>query len=203
MEKIKKFFDFCFRKTNAAMVLLFAACIIAAKLLGITDIPENSLVENLQLVALFAAFGLCFKFKNQKPLFYFASMIIFLMIMRELSYGRCIFCQLPDNPHEFYSWSHYKYGWLAHIFVGLYIAAVFIYAIIKKLWKNIAEVITAAKFPMWDFVIMAILTVIQLMGEKYLHNSCLEEIAEFTLYTTIFGFIYFYYKRIGKTSQDV
>lgn len=197
MKNILDYLDLNFRKMNVVMVLIFAFCLVAANLLNITDIPENSLLENLQLVVLFAGFILCLKFKNNKVLFRFGAMIIFLMIMRELSYGRCIFCQLPDNPHDFYPWSHYKYGFLAHIIVGIYIALAVLYAIIKKAWIDVKDVIVKAKFPIWDFVFMGALTLLQVYGESVAHNSCLEEIAEFMLYSVIFGFIYYYYKKIG------
>ncbi len=200
MKNLLNYFDLNFRKVNAIMILLFVLCIVAAKVLHITEIPENSLLENLQLVALFAGFVLCFRFKNNKALFNFAAMIIFLMVMRELSYGRCIFCQLPDDPHNFYPWSHYKYGFLAHVFVGIYIAASALYAIINKVWIDIKEVITKAKFPVWDFAFMGALTVLQIYGESVAHNSCLEEIAEFMLYSVIFGFVYYYYKKIGMVA---
>lgn len=197
MKNLLNYFNLSFRKVNAIMIILFILCIVVAKVLHITEIPENSLLENLQLVVLFAGFVLCFRFKNNKALFKFAAMIIFLMIMRELSYGRCIFCQLPDDPHNFYPWSHYKYGFLAHIFVGIYIAISALYAIINKVWIDVKEVITKAKFPVWDFAFMGALTVLQIYGESVAHNSCLEEIAEFMLYSVIFGFVYYYYKKIG------
>lgn len=200
MKNMLGYFDLHFRKVNALMILLFILCVIGAKLLGINDIPENSLLENAQLIALFAGFVLCLKFKNNKVLFNFGAMIIFLMIMRELSYGRCIFCQLPDNPHDFYPWSHYKYGFLAHVFVGIYIAASCLYAIVKKVWIDVKDVLTKAKFPVWDFLILGSFTLVQLYAESGIHNTCLEEIAEFMMYSVIFCFVYYYYRKIGMIS---
>jgi hypothetical protein len=147
------------------------------------------------LVVLAGAFILCLRAKNNKVLFNFGAMVIFLMIMRELSYGRCIFCQIPDNPHTFYPWSHYKYGWLANVFIGIYIAISCLYAIVGKIWVDIKNVFAQVRFPFWDLVVMAGLTVLQLLGEKVLENSCLEEIAEFTLYCSIFALVYYFYKR--------
>lgn len=69
------------------------------------------------------------------------------MFLREISYGRRIFYQIDDNPHEFYSWKHYKHGYLAHLFVGLYIAAIALYGIINKVWISIFEALKAVKFP--------------------------------------------------------
>lgn len=200
MKNMLGYVNLHFRKVNALMILLFILCVIGAKLLGINDIPENSLLENAQLIALFAGFVLCLKFKNNKVLFNFAAMIVFLMIMRELSYGRCIFCQLPDNPHDFYPWSHYKYGFLAHVFVGIYIAASCLYAIVKKVWIDVKDVVTKAKFPVWDFLILGSFTLVQLYAESGIHNTCLEEIAEFMMYSVIFFFVYYYYRKIGMIS---
>ncbi len=195
MEKIFKFIDFKYFKNSAVTIGIFAVCLLLARIFNITYIAENTLLENSQLVVLFAAFILCLKAKNNKVLFNFGAMVIFLMIMRELSYGRCIFCQLPDDPHNFYPWSHYKYGWMAHIIVGIYIAISLLYAVVNKIWVDIKTVLEKFRFPFWDFVCMAVLVVIQYLGERTLHNSCLEEIAEFTLYCAIFALVYYFYKR--------
>lgn len=202
MEKICRFVDFKYIKNSAVSLAIFAICLILLYLFNVDYIPENSLLENIQLIALVGGFVLCLKAKNHKVLFRFGAMAIFLMIMRELSYGRCIFCQLPDDPHMFYPWSHYKYGWLAHVIVGIYIAGAFIYAIVNKIWIDIKDVFNKARFPFWDLVIMAFFTVMQLLGEKTLDSTVLEETAEFSLYCAICALVYYFYKRTSVLECD-
>ncbi len=195
MGKICQFIDFKYFKNSAVTLATFAVCLLLLWIFNVDYIPENSLLKNIQLLALAAGFVVCLKAKNHKVLFRFGAMAIFLMIMRELSYGRCIFAQMPDNPYQFYPWSHYKYGWLAHVIVGIYIAGAFLYAIINKIWVDIKEVLINARFPFWDLVVMAFFTVCQLLGEKMLDSTVLEETAEFSLYCAIFALVYYFYKR--------
>lgn len=195
MEKICKIIDFKYFKNALVSIAIFILCLLTTKFLGITRIEENSLLENIQLVALAAGFVVCLKAKKHKTLFRFTAMIIFLMFMRELSYGRCIFCQLPDNPHEFYKWSHYKYGWLAHVFIGIYIASAFLYAIVNKIWIDIKNIFVNVRLPFLDILTMAFLTIVQLLGEKILDSTILEETAEFTLYVAICLLVYYFYKK--------
>lgn len=195
MDKICQFIDFKYFKNSAVTLAIFAVCLLLLWIFNVDYIPENSLLENIQLIALAAGFIVCLKAKNHKVLFRFGAMAIFLMIMRELSYGRCIFAQMPNNPYQFYPWSHYKYGWLAHVIVGIYIAGAFLYAIVNKIWVDIKEVLINARFPFWDLVVMAFFTVCQLLGEKMLESTVLEETAEFSLYCAIFALVYYFYKR--------
>ena len=125
-------------------------------------------------------------------------MILVLMFFRELSYGRCIFCKIDGNPHEFYSWKHYQYGYLAHIFVGLYIAAVVIYGFVNKIFIQAWNALTTVKFP----VISAILAVISIIstfyGEKVVDSSFVEEIAELSVYSIIACVIFYYNDVLSK-----
>lgn len=198
MEKIFKFIDFKYFKNIAVIFAIFAVCLLLLWGFNVDYIPENSLLENIQLIALVAGFVLCLKAKNHKVLFRFGAMVIFLMFMRELSYGRCIFAQMPDNPYQFYPWSHYKYGWLAHVIVGIYIACSCLYAIVNKIWIDIKNIFQQVRFPFWDLVMMAFLTVMQLLGEKTLDSTVLEETAEFSLYCAIFALVYYFYKKEQK-----
>jgi len=202
MEKIFRFIDFKYFKNSVITLVIFVLGLILCRIFNIDYIPENSLLENLQLIALIAGFILCLRAKDHKVLFRFGAMVIFLMIMRELSYGRCIFCQLPDDPHAFYPWSHYKYGWLAHVIVGFYIACTFVYAIINKIWIDIKNVFEKVRFPFWDLAVMAFFTVMQLLGEKTLDSTVLEETAEFSLYCAIFALVYYFYKKTSVLKCD-
>ena len=44
------------RVADFAVIVVTAALVCVLKFMGITEIPENSLVENIQLIALFEVF---------------------------------------------------------------------------------------------------------------------------------------------------
>lgn len=189
--------DYNFHNENYISIAVLAISAILIKIFNITEILENSIFENMQLVALFIAFILCFFAKKHKNLFYFIALILFLMFARELNYGRAIFCQMPDNPHEFYKWSHYKYGYLAHIIVGIYIAISILFGLIKKIWIDVIEIFKKIKFPFWTFFGCLICTIAQIIGEEK-HNTCIEETGELILYCLIICFIIIYLKKINN-----
>ena len=196
-----KNFTFKLRLADIAVIIGTALLVVILKLIGVTEIPENSLVENIQLIALSVGIFFCFFTRNNpeyKTLNRFIAMILVLMFLRELSYGRCIFCKIDGNPHEFYSWKHYQYGYLAHIFVGLYIAAVVIYGFVNKIFIQAWNALTTVQFP----VISAILAVISIIstfyGEKVVDSSFVEEIAELSVYSIIACVIFYYNDVLSK-----
>jgi len=157
------------RMADIAVIVITAAFVAVLKLMGINEIPENSLVENIQLIALFVGIVFCFLTRNNpeyKTMNRFIAMILFLMFLREISYGRCIFCQIDGNPHEFYPWKHYKNGYLAHVFVGIYIAIIALYGIINKIWLSAWNALKTVKFPVISAVLTIISVIITLLGEK-------------------------------------
>ena len=187
-----------------AVIVITAAFVAVLKLMGINEIPENSLVENILLIALFVGIVFCFLTRNNteyKTMNRFIAMILFLMFLREISYGRCIFCQIDGNPHEFYPWKHYKYGYLAHVFVGLYIAIIALYGIINKIWLSAWNALKTVKFPVISAVLAIITVIIQLYAEKVAASTFIEEIAELSLYMLIASVIY-YYNKILTIKKD-
>lgn len=192
---LKKYFDFTFQKTDLIAFFAILFCYLIIKLSGITEIYENSLLENLQLIPLLSCVVLCFRAKNNKIFFRFIALVLFLAFLRELSYGRAIFCALPDNPHEFYKWSHYKYGWIAHVLIGLYIALGTIWALFNKIHKEVIEIVKKVKFPVWTFLFCFGLIIVQLTAEKTIHNSCIEETAELAIYCLALSLVIVYCKK--------
>ena len=189
---------------DIAVIVITAAFVAILKLMGINEIPENSLVENIQLIALFVGIVFCFLTRNNteyKTMNRFIAMILFLMFLREISYGRCIFCQIDGNPHEFYPWKHYKYGYLAHVFVGLYIAIIALYGIINKIWLSAWNALKTVKFPVISAILAIISVIIQLYAEKVAASTFIEEIAELSLYMLIASVIY-YYNKILTIKKD-
>lgn len=190
-------FSFRPRMADIAVIVGTAILVIVLKIIGVNEIPENSLVENFQLIVLFVGILFCFFTRNNpnyKSLNRFFAMILILMFLREISYGRCIFCQIDGNPHEFYPWKHYKYGYLAHVFVGLYIAAIALYGIINKVWISIFKALKAVKFPVFSSIIVILAVGLQLYGEKFAESTFTEEIAELVIYMVIATVIYYYNK---------
>ena len=194
MKKILEMLDFKIHKENLYALLALIFSILFIKIFNLDNILENSLLENIQLVALVAGFVVCLVTKKYKVFYTFLAMLLFLMFARELSYGRAIFGRIPGMDGEFYTWSHYKYGYLAHIIVGIYIAIGILYALIKKIWIDVIEMIKNVKFPIWTFLASFGCVFVQMYSEKYLHSTCIEETAEFVLYCLILSLILIYRK---------
>ena len=195
----KKYLDFGLKKSDLITLFALIACYIFVKITGTVEIEENSLLENMQLIPLLIGSIICFKSKNHKIFFRFIALILILAFFRELSYGRVIFCAMPDNPHEFYKWSHYKYGWLAHVLIGAYIAISVLWALINKIWIETIDAIKFVKIPVTTFFISFGAILIQLYSEKYLHNTIVEETAELLIYCTTLSLVLIYYNKLKKT----
>ena len=193
---MKKFLDFSFDKINFLAILILIVSVFWAKLFNVTEIQENTIYENIAIVPLLLGIILCYKSKNYKVFFNFVALILFLAIAREFSYGRVPFCAIEGSQgHDFYPWSHYKYGYLANIFVGIYIIGGILYGLINKIWIDIIEILKKIPIPFWNFLMVFICIVIQEYSEHYLENTVIEEIMEFTIYTLTFTIIWIYYKK--------
>jgi len=83
-----KFLDFKFYKENYLAILALIIGVIFIKIFNLVEIQENSFLENIQLVALFAGFIACIKTKKYKTFFTFLALVMLLMFAREISYGR-------------------------------------------------------------------------------------------------------------------
>lgn len=195
MKKILSMIDFRFHRENYLALLALIISIAFIKIFNLDNIYENSFLENIQLIALGAGFILSLRTKKYKVFFTFLALVLFLMFAREISYGRVFFARIPGGgPDELYKWSHYKYGYLAHIFVGIYIALGILWAIIKKVWVDIFEMIKNVKLPIWTFLASFVCVFVQIYSESTLHNTCIEETVEFMLYCFILALILIYRK---------
>ncbi len=196
MNKLIEKITFKPTKIDFLVVLFILILTISLKILGVTEIPENSLVENFQLIVLGLGAVYCFIQKKYNPDYKvintFFAMILILMFLREISYGRCIFCQIDGNPNEFYKWSHYKYGYLVHFAVALYIAYIAIYAIINKIRISAVNALQSVKFPFVSFLLTLFAVAVQLYSEKVGVSTFNEEISELAMYLLITGVIYYY-----------
>lgn len=193
------------RKADLAVIGAMVILVAGLKFMGINEIPENSLVENIQLIVLFVGIIFCFLTRNNpayKTVNRFIAMILALMFLREISYGRCIFCQVNGNPHVFYSWEHYKYGYLVHFFVGIYIALIAIYGIMNEIWLKIWDAIRNVKFPVFSTLLVIICVALQLYAEKVTKSTFTEEIAELAIYSVIISTIYYYNNILSAPKVD-
>ncbi|MBQ8476688.1 hypothetical protein IJ531_06480 [bacterium] len=193
---MKKFISFSFDKMNYLAVFVLIVSVIWAKAFNIVEIQENTIYENIAVLPLIAGIIICLKSKSHKVFFNFIALILFLAIAREFSYGRVPFAAIPDSQgHDFYPWSHYKYGYLANIFVGIYIALGCLYALINKIWIDIIEIVKKVPIPFWSFLIALVCVVIQEISEHSFENTVVEEIAEFVIYSVTFAIVWIYYKK--------
>lgn len=182
---MSKFLDFKFYKENYLTIIALIISMLFIKIFNLNEILENSFLENIQLIVLFAGFLACFKTKNYKTFFTFLGFILLLMFAREISYGRVF---IDENVIHF----NKK---LCHILIGIYISTSVLYALIKKIWIDIIAMIKNIAFPFWTFFASIACVIIQLLSEKYLHNTCIEETAEFMLYSLILALILIYRKK--------
>ena len=196
----KNCLDFGFKKPDLIALFALIGCYIFIKLSGIVEIYENSILENVQLIPLALAAIVCFKSKNHKIFFRFVALILILAFLRELSYGRVIFCAIPNEPHEFYKWSHYKYGWLAHVLIAVYIGLSCIWAIWNKIWIEAVDILKQVKIPAITFLISFGAIGTQVFSEKFLHNTCIEETAELIVYCTCLSLVLIYYNQLKNKS---
>ena len=190
---LKKYVDFNFKSTSLFIVLTLAA-IFGLKLCGVNEIPENSLLENTQLIVLAGGGLYCLISKSDKeykPINIFFALVIFLLAMREISYGRVFFAQIPGT-NDFYHWSHYKYGYLAHVIIGIYIAGAFVYALCKKVFVKIWEVLQKTQFPFWNVLLLLTVIPVQILAEKRFHSTLVEETVELLMYCLIVYMVVLY-----------
>ena len=177
--------DFKFYKGNFIILLALIVSIAFIKIFNLENIEENTLLENLQLIALLGGFFASIKTKKYTTFFTFLAMLFLLMFAREISYGRVF---IDEEVVHF----NKK---LCHIIVGIYIGLGVLYALIKKIWIDIIDMIKNIKFPIWTFLIAVLCVLIQIISEKTLHNTCIEETVELMLYCSMVVLALIYRKK--------
>ncbi|MBQ8635064.1 hypothetical protein IJ425_02805 [bacterium] len=180
-----KLLDFKFYKENYIAIFALAISIFFIKIFNLQYIEENTLLENLQLIALLGGFIASIKAKNYKIFFTFLALVLFLMFMREISYGRVFIDETQVHFNKK----------LCHILVGIYISFGVLFALIKKIWVDIKNIIKNIKFPFWTFLMSFGCVLVQILSEEFLNNTCIEETAEFMLYCLILALILIYSKK--------
>ena len=181
---MSKFLDFKFYRENFIAIIALVFSVIFIKIFNLVQIEENTLLENVQLIVLFAGFIASVKAKNYKVFFTFLAMLLLLMFAREISYGRVFIDETQVHFNKK----------LCHLAVGFYMVFGALYAIYKKIWIDVINIIKNIKFPFWTFIMSFACVFVQLVSEKYLENTCIEETVELMLYCSILTLILIYSK---------
>lgn len=190
--------SFSFDKENWFIVAAIVASFAYVGIFNLSEIYENTLLENFQLVPLIASFVLCTKAKKYKNFFTTIAIVMVFMFLRELSYGRTIFCTMPGDPYNTYPWSHYKYGFLVNYIVGAALGLSALWFIVKKVYLEVFEILKKTAIPFWTFLASFGLIYVQMLSEKTLHSTVIEEISEFGLYFGILALVLIYRKQLEK-----
>lgn len=194
-EFINKHIDFKIYPITILAIIAAAAIYPCVKFLPEQYGFENGLLENIQMIFLFIAFILAVTSKVRKHFFYFAALIIVLITLREVNYGRTLFFPIPGEVNAYYSWKEIKYGWLVNPLVGLYMASTALYFILKKVYVDIWQIIKEIKFPIWNFILMFAGMVLGIYAEKATENFVFEEITELLFYVALTGIIWIYSRK--------
>lgn len=156
---------------------------------------ENGIIENLQLLWLIAGFYHCCKMQRTpsvinnlpiklKLLWHSGMIYFFLLVMREISWGRTFFT-MPDGSMIQYSQMG-LYGKLVHPLVALLTLAAVIMLYKVKIWKILAEI----KLPTKSFILLLLFIFFSWVAERrnfvYFHGQNAEELAEFGAYMMMY-----------------
>ena len=192
--------DKWFKLGWAYFVVMFILEIILPAWTG----EENGVIENLQMLWLFA--GLWYSWKmirtkqrfleQAKYLWTAGCVYFFLLIMREISWGRVFFVDEKGHMAQYSDLG--LYGKLVHPTVAVLIV-VALYCLYKaKIWRTVL----AVKLPIKSFVLLLLFIFMSWVGEKSnftgFHGEVAEELAEFGAYMMM----YVVTKDMGKRLEE-
>ena len=189
---IKKYFDFGFNYTIVFLLLITLIILPGVIFLPETWGYENGVIENFQMLILFIALFICFNVNSRKKLFIFAGLVLIILLLREVNCGRTLFFPIPGKVNMFYSWKDIPYGWLAHPIYGIYIASVFIYFFVRKVYLDLFQTIKTVKLPVYNFLFFILGIILSLCAEKMTNIFVFEELSELLLYSSLLSLIYLY-----------
>lgn len=154
---------------------------------------ENGIIENLQLLWLLAGMYYCIQAHSRsfadwggkaKALWNAGVIYFFLLIMREISWGRTFFT-MPDGSMIQYSQMG-LYGKLVHPLVGILIAIALLLLYQARVWKFLQLV----KIPVKSFALLLLFIFFSWVGERTnftgFHGQVAEELAEFGAYMMMY-----------------
>ena len=154
---------------------------------------ENGIIENLQMLCLIGGMFYCIKAHSYKYAYWGGSskafwkagtIYFFLLIMREISWGRVFFTN-PDGGMIQYSQMG-LYGKLVHPMVGILILSMLILLYRARIWQMLKIV----KIPVKSFSLLLLFIFFSWVGERTnftgFHGQVAEELAEFGAYMMMY-----------------
>lgn len=154
---------------------------------------ENGIIENLQMLWLIGGMLYCIKTHSckyadwsgsSKALWKAGTIYFFLLIMREISWGRVFFTN-PDSSMIQYSQMG-LYGKLVHTLVGILIVTMLILLYQARIWR----VLLITKLPVKSFSLLLLFIFFSWVGERTnftgFHDQVAEELAEFGAYMMMY-----------------
>lgn len=154
---------------------------------------ENGIIENLQMLWLIGGMLYCIKTHSckyadwsgsSKALWKAGTIYFFLLIMREISWGRVFFTN-PDSGMIQYSQMG-LYGKLVHTLVGILIVTMLILLYQARIWR----VLLITKLPVKSFSLLLLFIFFSWVGERTnftgFHDQVAEELAKFGAYMMMY-----------------
>lgn len=154
---------------------------------------ENGIIENLQMLWLFAGCYYCWKMRRcpQKnwgghvPSLWYAGMIYyFLVIMREISWGRELFKGAGGGTIQYSEMG--LYGKMVHPMIAALIVILLVLLYRAKIWRTLHLV----KLPLKSFVLLLLFILMSYVGERvhscFFYGEVGEELAEFGAYMMMY-----------------
>lgn len=189
---LSNYLDWKFRTTTWLTIVVALVCIVCAFVLPYSFGDKNSPVENVQMAVVLVGLIVTCTARERKKLFVFASLVMFLVLAREVNYGRTLFIFAdPENANAYPKWKDMEYGWLAHVIVGLYMAWLVVYFIWRKLWKEIRDVLKTVRIPASD-VLISVAGLLAGVVFESMHDNLTEELGELVMYVGGVGILYLY-----------
>lgn len=150
---------------------------------------ENGPIENAQVAVLLLGVAYNFGAARQSSfpkVFYTAAAFLFLLCLRELSYGRVFFpITGPGVPPEFVAMKDFPFHTAIYVFLGIYML-VLLYSMVKHIpWRKL---LTKPR-PQGFFLIAVICALMSTAGDhawmlEGSEGETMEELAELLMYAT-------------------
>lgn len=189
---MNKYLDWQFRPTTWTTLVVAIVCLLAAFVLPDSYGDKNSPLENVQMLVLAVGLYVTCTAKDRRKLYVFASLCLFLILAREVNYGRTLFIFAdPEKANSYPKWKDLEYGWVAHLCVGLYMLWLVVYFIWRKVWKEAWETLRTIRIPASD-VLLAVGGMVVGVAFESMHNCLSEELGEIVLYVGGVGILYLY-----------
>ena len=193
---IKNHIDFKFY--GVTLIALFVGLSIIPMLMYMPEKfgYENDLLENIQMTVLFIMVYLCLTAKYNKKLFKFVSLVLSILIIREVNCGRTLFFPVPDTYHQYYSWRELPWPWLGklvHTVYGLFIAIVAFIFFKQKIYVDFWQTVKNIRIPFWNLLFAGFAMFMGAIAEKLTNNNFIfEEGFELFFYVSLLGIIWLY-----------